>query len=125
MLRVAERIAYSEKAEAIVTGEILGEHASQTLHNLAIINSASSLSVLRPLIGMNKTEVEKIAREIGTFDVSTKPASCCRAAPKQPRTKGRAEEVESAERRLDIASMTELALKNAQIQTLKSFDHYD
>lgn len=124
MLRVAERIADVEGARAIVTGEILGEHASQTLYNLASINSATTLPILRPLIGMNKVEVEKIAREIGTFDISTKPASCCRAAPKQPRTKARIEEVTSADSRLDIESMIERALKNLKIETIGSSNAY-
>jgi thiamine biosynthesis protein ThiI len=103
-----------------VTGEILGEHASQTLYNIASINSATKLLILRPLIGMNKVEVEKIARRIGTFDISTKPASCCRAAPKQPRTKARTEEVSSAESRLDIESMIEKAFKNVKMDTITS-----
>jgi thiamine biosynthesis protein ThiI len=120
MLKVAERIANLEGSRAIVTGEILGEHASQTLHNLVSINSASNLPILRPLIGMNKVEVERIARKIGTFDISTKPASCCRAAPKQPRTKARIEEVTSAENRLDIESMIGRALKNVKIETIGS-----
>jgi len=124
MLRVAEKIANAENAHAIVTGEILGEHASQTLYNLASENSAIRLPILRPLIGMNKVEVERIARKIGTFDISTKPASCCRAAPKQPRTKSRIEEVTRAENRLNIEAMVERAFKNTKIETFATPDFW-
>lgn len=120
MLRVTEKIANTEHAHAIVTGEILGEHASQTLYNLASENSVTKLPILRPLIGMNKVEVERIARKIGTFDISTKPASCCRATPKQPRTKSRVQEVTVAENRLNVETMTERAFKNAKIETIAS-----
>jgi thiamine biosynthesis protein ThiI len=106
MYRVAERIALKEGAEAIVTGEIIGEHASQTLRNLRVETEAlSNVTVLRPLIGMNKTEVESLARKIGTFDASVKPASCCTGPPPQPRTRARLEEVLEAERKLDIEGM--------------------
>ena len=118
MLRVAGRIAGLEGARVLVTGEILGEHASQTLHNIASINSATNLLVLRPLIGLNKVEVERIARRIGTFDTSTKPASCCRAAPKQPRTKSRTEEVSSAEHELDIEAMITRAINGLKTETI-------
>jgi len=122
MLKVAEKIANAEHAHAVLTGEILGEHASQTLYNLASENSAINLPIIRPLIGMNKVEVEKIARKIGTFDISTKPASCCRAAPKQPRTKSRIEEVTLAEKRLNMETMAERAFKDAKIETLTAPD---
>ncbi len=120
MFRVAERIATAEGAHAIVTGEILGEHASQTLYNLASISSAIRFPILRPLIGMNKLEVEQLARRIGTFEISTKPASCCRGAPKQPRTKSKRDEVLSAENRLDTERMTERAFKAAKVETITS-----
>ncbi len=116
MYRVAERIALTEGAEAIVTGEIIGEHASQTLRNLRVETEAlHDVTVLRPLIGMNKTEVEHLARQIGTFDTSTKPASCCTAPPPQPRTRARFEEVFTAERKLDIDSMIERDLKGSAV----------
>jgi len=114
MYRVAEKIALKERAEAIVTGEIIGEHASQTLRNLHVETEAlSCVTVLRPLAGMNKTEVENLARKIGTFDASTKPASCCTGPPPQPRTRARLEEVLKAEGKLDINSMIERDLKGA------------
>lgn len=116
MYRVAEKIALKEEAEALVTGEIIGEHASQTLRNLHVENLAvSKTTVLRPLIGMNKTEVEHLARKIGTFDASTKPASCCSGPPPKPRTRARFEEVQKAEKRLDIDGMVERDLKDASV----------
>jgi thiamine biosynthesis protein ThiI len=116
MYRVAEKIALKESADAIVTGEIIGEHASQTLRNLHVENSVmSDVTVLRPLIGMNKTEVESTARKIGTFDDSTKPASCCTGPPPKPRTRARLEEVLEAERKLEIEDMIERDLKGTSI----------
>jgi len=108
MYRVAEKIALKEGAEAILTGEIIGEHASQTLRNLRVESEAlSRVTILRPLIGMNKVEVENLARKIGTFDASTKPASCCTGPPPKPRTRAKLEEVQQAEKRLNIEEMVE------------------
>jgi thiamine biosynthesis protein ThiI len=123
MYRIAEKIAEKEGAEAIVTGEIIGEHASQTIRNLLIQSKGltKKVAVLRPLAGMNKTEVEKIAREIGTFDISTKPASCCTGAPEKPRTRAHIEEVYKAEKNLDIQSMVEKALKNMETIEIGEF----
>jgi len=116
MYRVAEKIALKEGAEALVTGEIIGEHASQTLRNLRVENEAlSKVTMLRPLIGMNKTEVESIARKIGTFDSSTKPASCCTGPPPKPRTRARLEEVHKAEKRLNIEGMIKRDLKSVTV----------
>jgi len=116
MYRLAERIALEEGTEAIVTGEIIGEHASQTLRNLRVIGEvATRVSVLRPLIGMNKTEVEHLARKIGTFDASTAPASCCSGPPPKPRTRARFEEVLKAEAKLDLDAMTERGLKGSYV----------
>jgi len=112
MYRIAEKIALREKAEAIVTGEIIGEHASQTLRNLRVETAAlSAVTILRPLAGLNKTEVENLARKIGTFDVSTQPASCCSAVPMQPRTRARFEEVDVAEKKLEIDVMVRRGLE--------------
>jgi thiamine biosynthesis protein ThiI len=119
MYRLAEKIAVKEEAEAIVTGEIIGEHASQTLRNLRVENEAiSKVTVLRPLIGMNKTEVESLARKIGTFDESVKPASCCTGPPPKPRTRARFEEIHKAESHLNIADMMERDLKGAVVLTV-------
>lgn len=119
MYRVAEKIALEEGAEALVTGEIIGEHASQTLRNLRVESEAlTTLTVLRPLAGMNKIEVESLARKIGTFDASTKPASCCSGPPPKPRTRARFEEVLEAERSLKIEGMIERDLKSLSVLTV-------
>ncbi len=119
MYRVAEKIALREGAEAIVTGEIIGEHASQTLTNLRVLSQAiSNVAILRPLTGMNKTEVEAIARKIGTFDASTKPASCCTGPPPKPRTRAKLEEVLHAEKNLNVEDMVKRALQAASIRTV-------
>ena len=116
MYRLAEKIALSEDADAIVTGEIIGEHASQTLTNLRVETRAiSDVSILRPLLGVNKREVAELAREIGTFDASTKPASCCTGPPRKPRTRARMEEILEAEERLNIEAMISRDLKGATI----------
>lgn len=106
MYRLGEEVAKLEGAKALITGEIIGEHASQTLRNLHIISEVLKNScLLRPLAGMDKLEVEHLARKIGTFEISTKPASSCSAVPSQPRTKANIEEILKAEKRLDIPSM--------------------
>jgi thiamine biosynthesis protein ThiI len=116
MYLVAEKIALKEGAEALVTGEIIGEHASQTLRNLRVENQVlSEVTVLRPLIGMDKIEVESWARIIGTFDASTKPASCCTGAPPKPRTRAGLEEAQKAEQCLNIKDMIERDLKNITV----------
>jgi len=119
MYRLAERIASKEHAEAIVTGEIIGEHASQTLRNLHVIGQAATdISVHRPLLGMNKTEVESYARKIGTFDASTAPASCCSGPPPKPRTRARLSEALKAEAKLDLNAIIERSIKASSVITI-------
>jgi len=114
MYRIAEKIALQEGSEALVTGEIIGEHASQTLRNLHVETEAlSNVTILRPLAGMNKTEVESLARKIGTFDISARPASCCTCPPKQPRTRATFAEVAAAEKKLDVDTMVNQSHRNA------------
>lgn len=119
MYRVAEKVAKKEGAEAIVTGEIIGEHASQTLRNLRVENTVlKDVCVLRSLIGLSKVEVEHLARKIGTFEVSIRPGLCCSAPPPQPRTRAKLEEIETAEERLDIENMVKRDLKGAEVSRL-------
>ena len=116
MYRLAERIASLEDAEAIVTGEIIGEHASQTMRNLRVENEAlKEFPVLRPLLGMNKSEVERLARKAGTFQISSKPALCCSAPPRRPRTRAKLEEVTAAESNLRIEDMVKRDLKGVEV----------
>jgi thiamine biosynthesis protein ThiI len=115
MLRIANIIAEQAGAEAIATGESLGQVAGQTLANLMVIDNASKLLVLRPLIGMNKMEIERIARSISTFDVSIRSAAECSAVPPYPKTYTNLEKVLEAESRIDIAAMIKLALAKSKV----------
>jgi thiamine biosynthesis protein ThiI len=124
MYRIAEQIALKEGAEAIVTGEIIGEHASQTLRNLHVESQAvSQFTLLRPLVGMNKTEVEALARKIGTLDGSTKPASCCSGPPPLPRTRAKFEEVQQAEKNIDVVAMVKRTMKHTKSIDVLSLIH--
>lgn len=116
MYRLGEEIARRESADAIVTGEIIGEQASQTLRNLRVENQAiDSIPILRPLLGFNKHEVEKLARKIGTFEISTRRAICCSAPPRKPRTFAKMSEVFDAEKNLDIAHMVQRDLDKTTV----------
>jgi len=116
MYRIAERIADTEKADGIITGESIGEQASQTLHNLRVLNeTATKYPVHRPLLGFNKLETEELAKRIGTFEISTRKTEGCRAAPRKPATKARLEIVKKAEQELDIKRMVEKSIREAKI----------
>jgi thiamine biosynthesis protein ThiI len=119
MYRIAEQIAQIEKAYGIVTGEAIGEQASQTMHNLYAIDEAARLyPIHRPLLGFDKTETEALARRIGTFEISIKKAKGCTAAPSLPATKARLDAVKEAEEKLSMAEMVEKALLSTQVLKL-------
>jgi thiamine biosynthesis protein ThiI len=115
MIRIAEGIARREKAKALVTGESLGQVASQTLENLSVVEAAASLPILRPLVGMDKQEIIDQARRIGTFDISSiADQDCCQLfVPKHPATKATVREVAVAEAELDIAALTGFGIEGA------------
>jgi thiamine biosynthesis protein ThiI len=121
MLRIAEAVARGEKAKALVTGESLAQVASQTLENMAVIQQAAALPILRPLVGMDKQEIIDQARRIGTFDTSSIPdQDCCQLfVPKHPATKAQLREVEEAESRLEIDQLTRLGIDNAEKEEFK------
>jgi thiamine biosynthesis protein ThiI len=104
MYHLAESVAKEAGAKGIVTGESLGQVASQTLDNLFVLNSAVSMPVYRPLIGFDKVEAEKIAREIGTFEPSIMPAPSCKAVPYKPATKAKLDKVQKIEAMLEPTS---------------------
>lgn len=112
MMRIAEAVAKKIGAGALVTGESLGQVASQTLPALNVTENVTSLPVLRPLIGMDKVEIIRISREIGTFDTSILPyEDCCTVfTPRHPCTRPKLEEVREAESTLDIDALVEEAL---------------
>ena len=121
MIRSADFIASRQRATALVTGESLGQVASQTLQNIAVIEKASTLPILRPLIGMDKQEIVDQARKIGTFEVSVIPdQDCCQLfVPPHPATKAELDEVEEAESQLDLPALTREAAENAEVRYLK------
>ncbi len=112
MLRIAEALARRHGAKALVTGESLGQVASQTLDNLAAIDEAANLPVLRPLVGMDKDEITEQARRLGTFEISTLPdQDCCQLfVPRSPSTAARLAELRAAEAELPAADLIAAAV---------------
>ena len=112
MMRIAERIALDNGAKAIVTGENLGQVASQTMEAMASTQAVIGLPVLQPLVGMDKGEIVAMARRIGTFDTSILPyEDCCTVfTPRHPRTHPTVSEVEAAEAALDVEALVNEAL---------------
>jgi tRNA uracil 4-sulfurtransferase len=121
MMRIAERIARDHKAQALVTGEVVGQVASQTLENLSSIDRVVSMPVLRPLIGMDKDEITAEAQRLGTYPISIIPdQDCCTLfTPRHPATKARTDDVERAESTLPIAGIVEQAAANAVVEEFK------
>ncbi|MCD6367850.1 MAG: tRNA 4-thiouridine(8) synthase ThiI [Candidatus Aenigmarchaeota archaeon] len=102
MYRIGEKIALKKGADAIVTGESLGQVASQTLANIRVLDQAIDIPVLRPLISFDKEEIIKIAKDIGTYEPSIMPHEECYAVPDVPRTKGNVNEVLEEEKKINI-----------------------
>jgi thiamine biosynthesis protein ThiI len=113
MYRIAGAVAREKGAKGIVTGESLGQVASQTLDNLFVLNDAVDLPVYRPLIGLDKEEIIRIAREIGTFGSSTVQVKGCQAVPKKPSTSAVLEKIREIEVSLDC---------DTEISVLKSIE---
>ena len=118
MLRIAERIARRAHAQALVTGEVVGQVASQTLENLTVIAKATTLEVLRPLVGMDKDEITAQAERIGTMPISIIPdQDCCQLfTPRHPATRATAASVARAEEGLSIPEMVESAVSAAVVE---------
>ena len=115
MMRIAERIARARHAQALVTGEVVGQVASQTLENLAVIGSVATLPVFRPLIGMDKDEITAEAIRLGTYPISIIPdQDCCTLfTPRNPLTRARLEEIERAEQALPVDELVGRAVDEA------------
>lgn len=116
MMRIAEQIAQRSNAKAIVTGENLGQVASQTMEAMASTQAVMTLPILQPLIGMDKEEIVERARQIGTFETSILPyEDCCTVfTPRHPRTRPKISEVERAESKLDIDALVAEALEGIE-----------
>src|SRR3954464_28105 len=118
MMRIAERIARDHRAQALVTGEVVGQVASQTLENLTSINDVVSMPVLRPLIALDKDEIVAEAQRLGTYPISIIPdQDCCTLfTPRHPATKARTRDVESAEATLPVTDIVDRAVAAAVVE---------
>ena len=112
MMRISQRVAQRCGARALVTGECLGQVASQTMEAMAVTGAVASLPILRPVVGMDKEDIVKIARKIGTFETSILPyEDCCTVfTPRHPRLRPTPEELEAAEQELDVEGMVQAAV---------------
>ena len=121
MLRIAERIARRWEARALVTGEVIGQVASQTLENMTTIAGATTLEILRPLVGMDKDEISAEADRIGTLPISVIPdQDCCQLfTPRHPATRARMRDVQAAEALLPIDGMVEQAVQASEVEDLR------
>ena len=118
MLRIAERIAAMRRAQALVTGDVVGQVASQTLENLAVVGSVATLPLFRPLIGMDKDEITAEAQRLGTYPISIVPdQDCCTLfTPRNPQTRARLDHIEAAEQALPIDELVGRAVQEAAVE---------
>jgi thiamine biosynthesis protein ThiI len=117
MMRIAEQIARKEKARVLVTGDSVGQVASQTIENIDVISRAVPMPILRPVIGDDKVEIIDLARRLGTYDISVQPdQDCCSLfVPKHPETKANLEVIEAAEARLSVEAQLKDAIETAEV----------
>lgn len=121
MMRIAERVGVQRNCDALITGESIGQVASQTIQGLTCTNASVSLPVFRPLIAMDKSEIISIAKEIDTFETSIIPEEdCCSVfAPKKPVTKPRLERIEDSEKALDVEKLIQDAIDNMEVEVIE------
>lgn len=120
MLRIAQRISRDVRARALVTGDVIGQVASQTLDNMTVIDRASHMTILRPLVGMDKEEIIAQAQRLGTYEISILPDqdSCTLFTPRHPETHAHRSTVDEAEKTLPIDEMVATAVKEATVEHL-------
>ena len=118
MLRIAEAFARRDRALALVTGDSLGQVASQTLRNLVAVDAAARMPVFRPLIGTDKMEIIATAKKIGTYEISSEPFhDCCPVfMPRTPELSARPQELDEAEANLDVASLITQGVQGATLE---------
>lgn len=118
MLRIAEHIAERERCWGMVTGDSLGQVASQTPENLSVIGEATTLPILRPLIGMDKIEITDEARKLGTYEISIEPdQDCCKLfTPPHPSLKTRRDVLQNVEKTLDISHLIRLGIEKTEVE---------
>ena len=121
MMRIAEKIALSNKMDALITGESLGQVASQTIEGISVVNSAVNIPILRPLIGLDKRDIIDIANDIDTYEISILPYDdCCTLfSPKHPVTNPRLNDIEDSEAYLDVDELVKKAIDNMKIYNIK------
>lgn len=121
MMRIAEKIAEKNGYQALITGENLGQVASQTIEGLNVTNSSVDLPVFRPLIGFDKEEIIKVAKDIETFETSILPyEDCCTVfLPKHPVTKPKLEDIEESEKALDVEQLINDAMAGMEVYTIE------
>lgn len=121
MLRIAEAFARRNRALALITGDSLGQVASQTLHNMVSVEAAATMPVFRPLAGTDKLEIIETARKIGTHDISSEPFhDCCPVfLPRSPTLHAKPAELEAAEAKLDIPLLINQGVKSATLETFR------
>lgn len=121
MMRIAERLARKRNCLALVTGESVGQVASQTMHALAVTDAVVNMPVFRPVIGMDKEEIIRISRKIDTFTTSIEPyEDCCTVfTPKHPRTRPAIAAVEEAESMLNIEELVEKAVEGTEFRIIE------
>ncbi|MBE0634339.1 tRNA 4-thiouridine(8) synthase ThiI, partial [Candidatus Bathyarchaeota archaeon] len=115
MYRIAQRFAEKHKALAIITGESLGQVASQTLSNMFVLSSSIYLPILRPLVGLDKVEIEDIARVIGSYKISAVTTDGCKAVPEGPATRSKVDVLEELEAELGLVELCNEAADNITV----------
>lgn len=120
MMRISQRVAAEHNCQALITGESLGQVASQTIGGLVCTDAVCTMPVFRPLIGMDKNEIVEISQKIDTFDISIRPyEDCCTVfTPKHPKTKPKLFEIEKVESSLDIDALVEQAVANTRFELI-------
>jgi tRNA uracil 4-sulfurtransferase len=115
MYRIAQQFAQKHRAKAIITGESLGQVASQTLSNMYVLSSAISLPILRPLVGLDKVEIEDMARKIGSYEITAVTTDGCKAVPTGPATRSKIEVIEELESELGLVELCSDAADNISV----------
>jgi len=118
MYKTAVEIAKKEGAHGLITGSSLGQVASQTSDNLMIEHYLIDFPIYHPLIGLDKNEIVEIARKIGTYDISVRPATCCKAVPGHPSIHGQLAEIERIEAEFDMRALARRELEGSVVTTL-------
>jgi thiamine biosynthesis protein ThiI len=111
MVRVASALGEKQGAEFVIMGDSLGQVASQTLANIKVVEQAADIPIIRPLIGLDKREIEDIGREVGTYDISIKDQKVCPYVPKGPSVRGNVKEIIRLEEEIGVSGLVERSLE--------------